>query len=295
MFKNIILVQLLILTFIFSKDEGVVMDKKEPKAIGVGGVFFKCNNPEETKKWYKDNLGFPIDEWGTMFKSRDIDNPDLITYLQWSPFDRKTVKVLKERKVTILDEIKDHGEIGKFVHILDLEGNKIELWEPPKLTENQHNEINSLSEHLKLFEQFIGKTFKGEFSNSTKEKPVFDVSHWERVLNGMAIRIIHSVNDGEYGGESIITWNPEKNSLVSSYFTTAGFSTNAVLHFEDDKLISIEDVFNNENGITKVKAIIELLPNGNLRNSSKYFINDAWVDGHVINYKEDSKAKVIFK
>ena len=126
----------------------------------------------------------------------------------------------------------------------------------------QNNEINSLSEHLKPFERYLGKTFKGEFATSTKEKPVFDVSHWERALNGRAIRIMHSVNDGEYGGESIITWDVKKNSLVSSYFTTAGFTTNAVLHFEDDKLISIEEVVGNKNGITKVKAIIELLPNG---------------------------------
>ena len=159
----------------------------------------------------------------------------------------------------------------------------------------QNNEMNSLSEHLKPFERYIGKTFKGEFSNSTKEKPVFDVSYWERILNGMAIRIMHSVNDGEYGGESIITWDAEKNSLVSSYFTTAGFTTNAVMHFEDGKLISIEDVVGNKNGITKVKAIIELLPNGDLRNSSKYFMNDVWVDGHEIYYKEDSSAKIIFK
>ena len=130
------------------------MNKDEPKVIGVGGIFFKSDNPEETKKWYQENLGLPIDEWGTMFKSRDIDNPDQVNYLQWSPFDKKTdyfdpskkefminyrvqniedlVKVLKEKGITVLDEITEYGEIGKFVHILDPEGNKIELWEPPK-------------------------------------------------------------------------------------------------------------------------------------------------------------------
>ena len=123
--------------------------------------------------------------------------------------------------------------------------------------------MNNLSEYLKPFEPYIGKTFKGEFANSTKEKPIFEVSYWERILNEMAIRITHSVNNGEYGGESIITWDTKKNSLVSSYFTTAGFTTNAEIHFEDDKLISFEDVTGNENGITKVKAIIEFLPNLN--------------------------------
>ena len=137
-----------------TKEKEINMSNNEPKVVGVGGVFFKSENPEETKKWYEEYLGFPTDQHGTMFKSRDIDNPDLITYLQWSPFDKKTdyfdpskkefminyrvqnieefVKVLKERGVTILDEITEYGEIGKFVHILDLEGNKIELWEPPK-------------------------------------------------------------------------------------------------------------------------------------------------------------------
>ena len=155
--------------------------------------------------------------------------------------------------------------------------------------------MNNLSEHLKPFEPYLGKTFKGEFSNSTKEKPVFDISHWERILNGMAIKITHSVNDGEYGGVSIITWDLKTNHLVSSYFTTAGFTTNAKMHFEDGKLISLEDVTGNENGITKVKAIIEFLENGDFQNSSKYLMNNKWVDGHTVYYKETPEAKIIFK
>ena len=153
LFKIIIVSVLLYSCQSETKEKEINMSNNEPKVVGVGGVFFKSENPEETKKWYEEYLGFPTDQHGTMFKSRDIDNPDLITYLQWSPFDKKTdyfdpskkefminyrvqnieefVKVLKERGVTILDEITEYGEIGKFVHILDPEGNKIELWEPP--------------------------------------------------------------------------------------------------------------------------------------------------------------------
>ena len=132
------------------------MSNKEPKVIGIGGILFKSNNPDKTKKWYQENLRLPTDQWGTMFKSRDIDNPDQVNYLQWSPFDKKTdyfdpskkefminyrvqnieefVKVLKDKEITVLDEITEYDGIGKFVHILDPEGNKIELWEPPKST-----------------------------------------------------------------------------------------------------------------------------------------------------------------
>ena len=159
---------------------------------------------------------------------------------------------------------------------------------------NQHMYTN-ISEHLKSFEPYIGKTFKGEFSNSTPEKPVYDISHWERALNGNAIRIMHSVNKGEYGGESIVMWDRSEESLISFYFTTAGFYTQAKLHFEDNKLISIEDVTGNQNGVTKVKAIFDFLPDGGFINSSMYLMNDNWVDGHKIHYKEVSDTQVVFK
>ena len=152
-----------------------------------------------------------------------------------------------------------------------------------------------LSDPLKPFEQYIGKTFKGEFANSTPEKPIYDIIHYERVLNGNTIRAVHSVNNGEYGGESIVMWDAEKESLVSWYFTTAGFYTQATIHFEDENLISIEDVTGNENGITQVKAIIEILSDGQFLNSSKYFMNGNWVDGHKIHYKEEPDAQVVFK
>ena len=157
------------------------------------------------------------------------------------------------------------------------------------------NRNTNISEHLKPFEPYLGKTFKGEFSNSTPSKPVHDISRWERALNGNAVRIMHSVNKGEFGGESIVMWDSDKESLISWYFTTAGFYTQARLHFEDDKLISIEDVTGNENGITKVKAIIEFFPDGGFVNSSMYLMNGKWVDGHKIHYKEVPDTKVVFR
>ena len=159
----------------------------------------------------------------------------------------------------------------------------------------QNSEMKNLSKHLAAFEPYIGNTYKGEFAESTPENPVFDIQLWERILNGNGIKITHSVNDGEYGGESIIMWDLKSESLQSWYFTTAGFTTNALMHFEDGKLISLEDVTGNENGITKVKAIIQFLENGDLQNSSKYLMNDKWVDGHTIYYKETPDAKIVFK
>lgn len=121
------------------------------KVTGIGGIFFKSDNPEKIKKWYHENLGLVIDAYGSPFEFRNANKPEEINYLQWSPFKKDTkyfepskkefminyrvenlvylVKQLKNNGVTVLDEIESF-DYGKFVHILDPEGTKIELWEP---------------------------------------------------------------------------------------------------------------------------------------------------------------------
>ncbi len=121
------------------------------KVTGIGGIFFKSNNPENIKKWYHQNLGLTIDAYGSSFEFRNANNPDEVNYLQWSPFEKDTkyfdpskkefminyrvdnlellVTELKKNGVNVLDEIESF-DYGKFIHILDPEGNKIELWEP---------------------------------------------------------------------------------------------------------------------------------------------------------------------
>lgn len=122
-----------------------------PKVTGIGGIFFFSDNPKETREWYAKNLGLEVNDWGSTFESRNADRPDEINQLQWTPFKKGDeyfspskkdfminyrvqnieglVNKLKENGVTILDSIATY-EYGKFVHIMDAEGNKIELWEP---------------------------------------------------------------------------------------------------------------------------------------------------------------------
>ena len=123
-----------------------------PKVTGIGGIFFSSDNLQEAKEWYIKNLGIEINDWGSSsFESRNINRPDEINSLQWSPFKNDSehfapskkdfminyqvqnieglVNKLKENGVTILDDIASY-DFGKFVHIMDAEGNKIELWEP---------------------------------------------------------------------------------------------------------------------------------------------------------------------
>ncbi|NUQ82161.1 MAG: VOC family protein [Bacteroidetes bacterium] len=122
-----------------------------PKVTGIGGVFFFSEKPAELREWYGKQLGLAVNDYGSSFEFRNANSPDEINYLQWSPFPSDTtyfspsvkpfminyrvqnltglLEKLKSAGVTILDEVAVY-DYGKFVHILDPEGNKIELWEP---------------------------------------------------------------------------------------------------------------------------------------------------------------------
>lgn len=157
------------------------------------------------------------------------------------------------------------------------------------------NGENSLNEHLAVFQPMVGKTWKGEFANSTPENPMHDVSHWERILNGNGVRITHSVNDGIYGGETVLMWDAEKKKIAFWYFTTAGFYTTGSFEIEGKSWSSVEKVVGNENGITEVKSTSTILDNGDMHIKSEYFANGSWTPGHEIHYKPAADAKVVFK
>ena len=121
------------------------------RVTSLGGIFFKCKDPDKVKEWYSKYLGFNTDQYGTTFEWRQSDEQSKKGFTVWSPFSQDTkyfepsqkefminyrvenleqlVEELKKEGVTVLDEIEAY-DYGKFVHILDIEGNKIELWEP---------------------------------------------------------------------------------------------------------------------------------------------------------------------
>src|ERR1039457_350493 len=120
----------------------------------------------------------------------------------------------------------------------------------------------SLDPHLEMLRPLLEKTWKGQFKDSKPDKPTVDVARWERALNGKAVRILHSVNDGIYGGETIITWDEAKQSLVYHYFTTASNSTTGTMSSKDGKFVTDEVVTGSAGGVTEVRATSELLPDG---------------------------------
>jgi predicted enzyme related to lactoylglutathione lyase len=121
------------------------------KATGIGGIFFKCKDPKAMRAWYQTNLGLNTNQYGAVFEWYQGADSTKKGFTQWSPFPEKTkyfepstkdfminyrvgniemlVEELKKNGVKVVDTI-EAVEYGKFVHILDPENNKIELWEP---------------------------------------------------------------------------------------------------------------------------------------------------------------------
>ena len=118
------------------------------RVTGIGGVFFKVKDPAMTRDWYKQHLGFNTDEYGSNFEWRQADEGVKKGFTQWSPFKESSsyfdqdfminyrvsnldglLDDLRTKGVEIVDEVQQE-DYGKFVHIIDGDGNKVELWEP---------------------------------------------------------------------------------------------------------------------------------------------------------------------
>ncbi len=127
-------------------------DRATRRVTGIGGVFFKSDDPARVLEWYRTHLGIASADWGGFaFQWSEKDRPKETGYTVWTPFPDTTdyfspgvqpfminfrvadlvslIAALKEEGVEVVDEIEQHPN-GKFAWILDPEGRKVELWEP---------------------------------------------------------------------------------------------------------------------------------------------------------------------
>lgn len=153
----------------------------------------------------------------------------------------------------------------------------------------------ALNPHLKVFEPFLGKVFKGEFANSTPDKPMIDVMKLERAMNGEAVRILHSVNDGAYGGETILIWDQSTEKLRYWYFTTGGFHTTGTMEADAKKWTASEKIGGNAGGVSEVRSVTEILGDGKMTRKAEMLRDGKWGPGHTIKYVESPKSEVKFK
>lgn len=125
------------------------------RVIGIGGIFFKAKDPEKLGAWYEKHLGIDVQEWGgaSFQEGAHTDlKPKRQAHIVWSPFDADTTYFAPSEKPFMInyrvhdldavlaelrkegvqvDEKMEKSEFGSFGWIVDPEGNKLELWEPP--------------------------------------------------------------------------------------------------------------------------------------------------------------------
>jgi catechol 2,3-dioxygenase-like lactoylglutathione lyase family enzyme len=124
------------------------------RVTGIGGIFFKAKDPKKLQEWYRDHLGLPVDPaWGgCVFEWKEPHAPDRVGQTVWSTFPETSKKfapgtasfminyrvadlhalvaALRQEGLTV-DDVQDDPAYGKFSWVVDPEGNRIELWEPP--------------------------------------------------------------------------------------------------------------------------------------------------------------------
>lgn len=122
------------------------------RVTGIGGIFIKARDPKAMRDWYQQHLGLPIDSWGGMAFRWNEPNVEEHGVTVWSVFEPTSdyfapseapfmVNYRVADLMTLLDTLRTEGctvddktevsEFGKFGWVMDPEGNRIELWEPP--------------------------------------------------------------------------------------------------------------------------------------------------------------------
>jgi len=122
------------------------------RVTGIGGIFFKSKDPKALVEWYRKHLGMSVEDWGGVaFRWADDPSGGTGTTV-WTPFKHDTkhfepstapfminfrvadlhglVALLRAEGCDVQDKV-DESEFGKFGYVVDPEGNKLELWEPP--------------------------------------------------------------------------------------------------------------------------------------------------------------------
>lgn len=151
------------------------------------------------------------------------------------------------------------------------------------------NQSGELHEKLAVFKPYLGG-WTADMGKNQQGEQMTDVSVWQRALNGNAVRTLHSINDGAYGGESLIFWDESEKKVKFYYFTTASFFTSGWMEITgENEFTAYEDVTGSEQGITQVKSTSELSEN-EITISTSYLKNGEWTQPQVRVYVRSEKA-----
>lgn len=133
------------------ESKGPVKTEQRGRVLGIGGIFFKSANPDQMREWYSEHLGLADEGQGAMFPWREHGDPQREHVTVWTVFSASSnyfdpshapfmINYIVDDLDPLLDRLKEKGvkidpkrideSYGRFAWIYDLDGNKIELWQP---------------------------------------------------------------------------------------------------------------------------------------------------------------------
>jgi len=143
-------------------------------------------------------------------------------------------------------------------------------------------------ENLAILAPFIG-TWKAEVGEDTH-----DVSNYAWILGGKAMRIMHSINGGDYGGEALLHWNSGKQAITFHYVTTASFYTEGTITPTETGFDAHETVYGNMGGITETLSGYAM-KDGEIHVWSQFLKDGEWTEKSRVTYVNAPGAQVKFR
>lgn len=143
------------------------------------------------------------------------------------------------------------------------------------------------ADRFAVFGPLLGRTWRGV---GTGPEGVVDIQRWERAVGGHAVRVVHSVNDGAYSGETLIVHDKTRDALVFHYFTTGGFHTTGVITPNGAGAYEVEETVHGFPGLDTISSTAALGADGVMKVRSRTQKDGTWVEGGGFDYREAPDA-----
>lgn len=151
-----------------------------------------------------------------------------------------------------------------------------------------------LTPRLAPLAPYVGRTFTARMTPPGFEPATIDVQQWEEIMGGRAVRITHSINGGDYGGESLLFWDVTRETIAYWYVTTADFYTHGTMVAAGDSLVTHELVVGNAGDTTEVKGVWRRTADGHTV-TSQMMNAGQWQPKQTSEYKETPGAVPSFR
>lgn len=136
--------------------------------------------------------------------------------------------------------------------------------------------------------RLIGRTWRGQ---AVGQEGVEDVVRWEWAVGGHAVRAVHAVNGGVYGGETLIFPDRDSGELIFHYFTSGGFHTTGVIRPTGPGVFEIEETVHGVEGLERLRSTMTLTDDGTYRTRSLAERDGQWIEFGGFDYRIDNRAE----